>query len=96
MRVALSGMKDEDNEIKIYCAGPAGINSMTQEFANISENGLKSRGIKIRVNKIPPTWISENAEDIDFFAYYATPGEGKSKAVEAVEAYDKEVRIFKY
>jgi hypothetical protein len=89
-------MKSDDKEINVYTAGTAGVNSMAQEFFNISENSLKARGIKTKLMKVPPTWISDNAESVDFFAYYSVPGEGKSKAVEAVEAFDKEVRIFRY
>ena len=96
MRVALSSMINADKEINVYLAGPAGINSMAQEFFNVSENSLKARGIKLKVNKIPPSWISDNADDIDFFAYYCLPKEGKSKAVLSAEEVDADVRIFKY
>jgi hypothetical protein len=96
MRVALSSMVNVDKQINVYLAGPAAVNSMAQEFFNISENSLKARGIKVKVNKIPPSWISENANDIDFFAYYCLPKEGKSKAVLSAEQVDADVRIFKY
>ena len=96
MRVALSGMKAEDGDLSVYLAGPAATNSLAQEFFNVSENSLKARGIKTRVMRVPPTWISDNANDIDFFAYYCLPGESKSKAVLAAEEGSTDVRIFQY
>jgi len=43
MGVALSAIEDE--EFNVYSAGPAQVNSFTAEFCNLSERGLKQRGI---------------------------------------------------
>jgi hypothetical protein len=47
MAVAMSSMKNEDNTLSIYTAGPSNINDMVLEFTNLSERGFKSRGKKI-------------------------------------------------
>jgi hypothetical protein len=44
MSVALSGMKEDDNEFIIYSVGPAKVNSFVSEFSNLSERGMKARG----------------------------------------------------
>ena len=40
MGVALSGMKDDDQEFAIYSVGPVRINAMVSEFSNLSERGM--------------------------------------------------------
>ena len=52
MSVALSGMKDGDNDFIIYSAGPSRINHFVSEFSNLSERGMKARGKKIKFKKI--------------------------------------------
>ena len=96
MGTALSTMESEDKEIIIYSAGPAIINSMGIEFSNISERGLKARGIKIRFSKVPPSWIKNNINDIDYVAYFSKPKEPVSELVEIAEAKDIEVGIYRF
>lgn len=96
MRVALSEMSNDDKEILIYSAGPAGLNSMAQGFFNILENSFKARGIKVKFNKISPTWVSDNLDKIDRVAFFRTPGEPKTQMIVAAEAADKEVGIYQY
>lgn len=96
MGVALSSMSKNDDFFYIYSAGPAKINSMVMEFTNISEKGMKSRGIKIKMFKVPPSWISENISDFNYFAYLAKPKESNSKLVSDAELNNVEVGIFKY
>ena len=96
MRVILSDISNDDKEIIVYSAGPAGLNSMAQGFCNISEDSLKTRGIKIKFNKISPTWVSENLDKIDNIAFFRVPGEAKTQMVSNAEAVDKDVRIFQY
>ena len=59
MGVALSGMKDEDQEFAIYSVGPVKINAMVSEFSNLSERGMKARGKKIKYYKVPGQWVEE-------------------------------------
>lgn len=96
MGTALSTMETGDKEIIIYSAGPAIINSMGTEFSNISERSLKARGIKIKFNKVPPSWIKNNINDIDYVAYFSKPKEPVSELVEIAEAKDIEVGIYRF
>lgn len=96
MSVALSGMKDGDKEFVIYSAGPAVINSYVSEFSNLSERGMKARGRKIKFYKVPPSWIEENMQYINYFAYLSKPKQPVSKLVASAELNNVEVGIFRY
>ena len=96
MGTALSDMKSEDKEIYIYSAGPSEINSMAMEFANVSERSLKARGIKIRVVKVPPSWIKENIHDIGYFAFFSKPKEPVSPLVSYAESKDAAVGVYRF
>lgn len=96
MGVALSYMNDNDKEFLIYSAGPAKTNAMVSEFANISEKGMKARGKKIKFYKVPPSWIEENLDYVNYFAYLAKPKQGTSKLVAAAELKNIEIGLFQY
>lgn len=94
MGVALSSCKDD--EFVVYTAGPAQVNSYTAEFCNLSERTLKSKGIRIRYMKVPPSYVEENMSSIDYFAYLSTPNQRPSKLTAAAELSGVEVGIFRY
>lgn len=96
MGVAMSSMSKEDKEIHIYSAGPSKINSMTLEFCNLSERGMRARGMKIKNYKVPPAWISENMEHVNYFAFLSKPKQTTSKLVAEAELKGIEVGIFRY
>ena len=96
MSVALSGMKSEDKEFVIYSAGPSQINSYLSESVNLSERGMKARGRKIKFYKVPPSWIEENMEHVNYFAYLSKPKQPTSKLVASAELNNVEVGIFRY
>lgn len=96
MGTALSMMEEGDNSFTIYSAGPANLNSMASEFSNVSERGLKARGIKIRLRKVPVSSIKDSIEDINYFAYFSKPKEPVSDLVKYAENKDAEVSIFRY
>ena len=96
MSVALSGMKDGDKDFTIYSAGPAIINSYVSEFSNLSERGMKARGRKIKFYKVPPSWIEENMEYVNYFAFMSKPKQQVSKLVASAELKNVEVGIFRY
>lgn len=96
MGVALSSLPEEDKYFYIYSAGPGNINSMVMEFVNLSERGLKSRGKRIKFYKIAPSWISENLESLDYFAYLSTDREPNSKLVAEAQLKNVEIGIFRY
>lgn len=94
MGVALS---DVDNgELNVYTAGPAQINSFTAEFCNRSENSLKQRGIKVRFYKVPSSFIEENAESFNYFAFLSAPNQRPSRLTATMELAGVEVGIFRY
>jgi hypothetical protein len=96
MGTALSSMDHDDKTFMIYSAGPVNINSMGLEFANVSERSLKARGIRIRFNKVPPSWLKSNIRDIDYFAFFSKPKEPVSDLVDLAEAKDIEVGIYRF
>lgn len=96
MGTALSMMPQDDKEIGIYSAGPAGINAMALEFSNISERSLKARGIRIRFNKVPVGWLKSNVHDIDYLVYLSKPKEPVSDLVDLAEAKDIEVGVYRF
>jgi hypothetical protein len=96
MHTALTQLPEDDKIITIMSAGPAQINSFGQEFSNITERSLKARGIKIKIVKIPPTWIKENINIINYFAYFSKPKESLPEIVELADAKDIEVGVYRF
>ena len=96
MGVALSGMAKDDKELHIYSVGPNRINSMVMEFCNLSERGMKARGMKIKNYKVPSEWMSENMEHVNYFAFLSKPKQMVSKLVGEAELKGIEVGIFRY
>lgn len=94
MGVALSDVND--GEFNVYSAGPAQINSFTAEFCNLSEAGLKRRGIKVRFFKVPPSYIEDHISDFDYFAFLSTPNQRPSRLTAAAELAGVETGIFRY
>ena len=96
MGVALSSIPEGDVEFTIASAGPLNINQMGLEFSNVSERSLKARGIKIKLIKVPPSWIKENIHSIGYFAFFSKPKETVSELVDLAEAKDIEVGVYRY
>jgi len=96
MGVAMSGMSEQDTELNVYSVGPARINSMVMEFVNLSERGMKARGKKIKYYKVPFSWVEENMEYMNYFAFMSKPKQPVSKLVAKAELQGKEVGIFRY
>jgi hypothetical protein len=94
--VALSNLTDQDQHFYIYSAGPANINAMVSEFVNLSERSMKSRGKKIKMYKVAPSWISENFEEFNYFAFLSKPNEQKTKLVHEAQEKNIETGIFNY
>jgi hypothetical protein len=96
MGVALSSLPKDDSEILVASAGPLNINNMGTEFVNISERSLKARGIRIKLIKIPPSWIKDNIHNIGYFAYFSKPKEPVSDLVDLAESKDVEIGVYRY
>ena len=96
MHTALTQLPEGDTMVTIMSAGPAQINSFGQEFANITERSLKARGIRIKIVKIPPSWIKDNMKDINYLAYFSKPKESLPDIVDLADAKDVEVGVYRY
>jgi hypothetical protein len=94
MGVALSDIND--TEFNVYSAGPAQINSFTAEFCNRSENSLKQRGIRVKFYKVPQSYLEDNAEAFDYFAFLSAPNQRPSRLTASMELPGVETGIFKY
>jgi hypothetical protein len=94
--VGMSMLPENDKEILVYSTGPRRVNNYVTEFCNITERSLKSRGIKIRYNKVPATWAEENVKKFDYFIFLSKPGEYSSKLVAEAELSGVEVGLFRY
>lgn len=95
MGVALSDIRD-DTEFVVYSAGPAQINSFASEFCNMSEAGLRNRGIKVKMVRVPPSYVEENLGSFDYFAFLASPNQHPSRLAKIADASGIETGIFKY
>jgi hypothetical protein len=96
MRVALSEIKEGDQEFFVYTAGPAKVNSFAMEFINITERSLKAQGIRTRVFKLPPKALKESIHTMDYFAFFSQPKESTSDLVREAEDKEVDVGIFRY
>lgn len=94
MGTALRDLPEGDQEFLVFSAGPMRINAFGQEFSNISERTLKSKGIKIKLVKVPPSWIDSNLSIIDYFAFFSKPKETWSK--QAQNAHEKDANLWVY
>lgn len=96
MHTALTQLPEDDKMITIMSAGPAQINSFGQEFSNITERSLKARGIKIKIVKVPPSWIKDNMHEINYFAYFSKPKESLPDLISLADAKDVEVGVYRF
>lgn len=86
----------EENEINVWTAGPYKINSFTASFCNSAENYLKQKGYKIRFSKVNQSWLSENMDRVNHFAYFSNPNERPSRLTAEAELANIDVSIYKY
>jgi hypothetical protein len=96
MGVALSN-PGIDSDIQVWSLGPHKINSFTAAFCNSSENFLKLKGFKIHFYKVQHTWVAENINSINYFAFFGLPKESESRMCRAAQLVEGcEVGIFRY
>jgi hypothetical protein len=81
MGVALSSMKPGDKEFQIYAVGPHKTNDLALSFANLTEDNLKGRGIKIKFNKLPAKLAEDKIDRFDYMAYLAHPDNRRLSAL---------------
>ena len=89
-------MSEDDKEITIYGLGPVRVNNMATEFSNVSEDGLRAKGIRISFRKVPLTWFEQNVKTINYFAFFSKPGEPTSKLVELGDKAGIDVGVYTY
>ena len=68
MGVALSSMPPQDKQFEIYSVGPHKTNDLAVSFANLTENNLKSRGIKDRFHTTPVRLAKHKIHKFDYMA----------------------------
>ncbi len=96
MGTALSMLKRDETEIVLYSAGPANINTMSLEFVNVTERSIKSRGLKIKMQKAPASWLRANHQMIDYFIYLGKPKEPLSDLALYMEKKGIELGVYRY
>jgi hypothetical protein len=57
---------------------------------------MKARGRKIKFYKVPESWVYENMEQVNYFAFLSKPKESVSKLTTFAESKNVEVGIFRY
>jgi hypothetical protein len=87
---------ENDKEIFVYSAGASKLNSLATGFVNITQDSLKAREIKIQLRKIPPSWIKNNLEYIDYFAYFCTKGESLPPVVDLARSKNVKTEPYRY
>lgn len=95
MAVAMSSLNKGDT-LSIYSVGPHKINSFIAGFVNLSEDGMKARGMNIKYYKVSHSWMEERLDQMDYFVYLSKPKESPSRLVRNAESRDVEVGIFRY
>ena len=92
----LRSLPEDDKEFIIHSVGPTQINSFALGFANITEDSLKAKGIKIRFKKVPLGWLEDHVHTVDYVLYFSKPKEALSSLVKKAEAKDIEVGVYRY
>lgn len=96
MGVALSN-PNVDSDIQVWSVGPHKINSFTASFCNSSENYLKQKGFKVTFSKVHASWVAENINYVNYYAFFSLPKDPLSRLVQAAQQVEScEVGIFRY
>jgi len=97
MGVALASMKPGDKEFQIYSVGPHKTNDLAVSFANLTEDSLKNRGIKVKFHKLPAKLAEDRIDRFDYMAYLAHPDNRRLSALtNKAEENGIELGIFRY
>lgn len=94
---SIRSMDKDDPELILFSLGPTNINSMAYEFTNISENTLRSNGIRAKVIKITRSWVRSNLDELDEFIYFCNPKEALSDVATLIDKKGApELNVFRY
>ena len=96
MARALYQVNQEDKEVTVFSAGPVRVNAMAKEFVNVSEQGFRARGRKIKLVLVPPSWIDNNLSTIDYFAFLSLPKEPLSPQAKNADAKSANLGVHRF
>lgn len=98
MGVILSIMDKEDKYLHIYALGSKSskVPMFAMEFCNLSENGLKARGKKIKLYKASDELIESSIDQINYFAFFSKPKQPTSLISKKIKDAGIELGIFQY
>jgi hypothetical protein len=94
MALVLRRLKDTDEELTIFSAGPRRIKEMALEFINVSN--FKSRGIRVKLVNVPESWFKNNFHKLEMFSFFCNKKEPYSDLVGFLESKDIDVQIHRY
>ena len=97
MGVVMGHMKSSNDFIDVYSVGTYKLNAMVNEFFNVAEDSLRSRGIKHSFNILPGSTPELIMTRFNYMAYLSNPENTKlSKLVTLAEENNIEVGVFRY
>lgn len=89
-------LSDAGSILNVYSAGPAQINSFASEFINKTENTLKLNGIKVKLFRVPPSYIESNISFFDNMLFFSNPNQRIGKLATFAELSGVDVKVFRY
>lgn len=95
MAVAMSELRRNET-ITVYSVGPHKINSFVAGFVNLSENGMKARGMSIKYYRVAETWLEKNLDSMDYFVFLSKPKEPYSRLLKIADQKGLETGVFRY
>jgi hypothetical protein len=96
MGVALSPLRDGDNDLTLYCAGTRKLQGFLDGFVNLTENGMVNRGMSIKLYPVAPNWMEHHVAEMDYFAYLSRPMDKWSRLTHLADEAGIETGIFQY
>ena len=94
MAMVLRKLKDQDNELVIFSAGPKRVSEMAMEYVNVSN--FKARGIKAKVVRVPESFVTENHFKLETFHYFCNEKESFSRLANILDSKDVDVQVHRY
>jgi hypothetical protein len=96
MAVAMSDLTEGETLTIYTVGGPGKTNSFVAGFSNLSEDGLRARGMGIKFYRVAQAWLYHNLDQVDYFVYLSSPKEPLSLLAKQADKRGVEVGIFRY
>tara|TARA_B110000259_G_scaffold180550_1_gene221432 strand:- start:3115 stop:3480 length:366 start_codon:yes stop_codon:yes gene_type:complete len=90
MRYVIERREPTDTQLTFYAAGPANINAMLLGFINITENTMKSNGVRAKIVRLPHSEIQKKLPEVDKFLFFCLPKEPGTNLVKYFQDKDPE------